>query len=71
MKQAIGRRRCEFFQEGGGDPGDGSNCLDHVTTAIRIKISHDGRTWEDLLYSCDKHAMEYEKNLGFISKEPI
>ena len=71
MTQGIGRRRCEFFQEGGGDPGDGNNCLEQVTTAVRIKISQNDRNWEDLLYSCDKHALEFEKDPGFISKEPV
>jgi hypothetical protein len=63
--------RCEFYAEAGETTLPDEQCDAPVTQAVRIKITHGNNTWEDLLYSCEKHALEQERNPGFISREPL
>ncbi len=62
---------CEFYAEAGETTLPDEQCDAPVTQSVRIKITHGNNTWEDLLYSCDKHALEQEKNPNFISREPL
>lgn len=65
--------RCEFFAEAGchynekGEP----TCNEPVTTAVFMTLDDEGEPFQEALYSCDAHALEFSKEDGFIRMEAL